>query len=249
MNRPNLESGHVLARLIEIVNTDGALQSIPAPPTSRAARPAAQGPPIPPTLTQLAQQREATNREQALRAEVDALQADLTALQNDQPIGQIRSGQIPKPVGQYPQVREGLWLNAGLGFGSFGCGSCDGTLSGGSGGLSLGTTINDRLLLGGGTTGYYRSVDGSPVSVGTLDARLRFYPVPRSGFFLTGGIGLGHISIDSETEYGVGVVLGLGWDIRIRSNLSLTPFWNGIGVSTSNADAHFGQLGLGITVH
>jgi hypothetical protein len=92
-----------------------------------------------------------------------------------------------------------------------------------------------------------------------MDARLRFYPAPTYGFFLTGGIGLGTVSTGqtgltglnsaTTTEYGVGVILGVGWDLRIRSNLSLTPFWNGIGVSTSNANVGFGQLGIGVTIH
>ena len=114
--------------------------------------------------------------------------------------------------------------------------------------------MSERLLLGVGTTGWYKSQDGIASSVGTLDARLRFYPSIASGFFLTGGLGLGTISVgvansSSESETGVGLLLGLGWDIRVGSNVSLTPFWNGTAVRTSNADANFGQLGLGITVH
>jgi hypothetical protein len=240
--------GYVLARLIEIVNTDGSLQPIPAPAAGRAARPIPQAP-VPPTAARLAQQREATQREQALKAEVDALQADLTALKNDQPISQISSDQIPPLGAQRLQAREGFWFNAGFGFGALGCDGCDGTLKGASGGLSLGGTINDKLLLGAGTTGYYKSVDGNTISAGTLDARLRFYPVRTSGFFLTGGVGLGHISFDTVTEYGVGVVLGLGWDIRVRPNLSLTPFWNGAGIGTANDTFTVGQFGLGITLH
>jgi hypothetical protein len=245
--------GYVLAHLIEIVNTDGS-QAIPAP-ASGAARSLAQGPPIPPTFAQLPPQRDQTTaRERALKANVDAMQVELDALQRDQPAGQIQAGQIPQPLAQHPQAREGLWFNAGLGLGSLSCNGCDATLSGLSGGLSLGGRINDRLLVGVGTTGYYKSENGSALSVGTLDARLRFYPVLTSGFFLTGGVGLGTITagvvgFGTQTESGVGVVLGLGWDIPIRSNLSLTPFWNGVGVRTSDANASIGQLGLGITLH
>jgi hypothetical protein len=55
--------GYVLAHLIELVNTDGSLQPIPAPATSRAARPIAQGAAIPPTPTRLPLQRDkATER-------------------------------------------------------------------------------------------------------------------------------------------------------------------------------------------
>jgi hypothetical protein len=51
------------------------------------------------------------------------------------------------------------------------------------------------------------------------------------------------------SEMGWGVVLGLGYDIRISNNISLTPFWNGFAVKSSNLDANVGQLGLSITTH
>jgi hypothetical protein len=43
--------------------------------------------------------------------------------------------------------------------------------------------------------------------------------------------------------------VGLGYDIRVGQNVSLTPYWNGFAASTSNADANVGQIGLGVTVH
>jgi hypothetical protein len=109
-------------------------------------------------------------------------------------------------------------------------------------------------LLGVGTTGWYKSEDGVAVNVGTLDARVRFYPSTRHGFSLTGGLGLGTVSLGvagfgSESETGVGLMLGLGWDIRVGRNVSLTPFYNGFAVRTANADAYVDQFGLGITIH
>ena len=53
----------------------------------------------------------------------------------------------------------------------------------------------------------------------------------------------------SGSETGVGLVLGLGFDIRVGTNVSLTPFWNGYAVRSSDTNANVGQLGLGITVH
>jgi len=203
------------------------------------------------TAAQIQQQHaKAKAREQALKSEVDALQARLDALPNGQPIGQGETSQVPQPAAPRLQTREGVWFNAGFGLGTLSCIECDGWLNGLSGGLSVGRTMSDRLLLGVGTTGFYRSVLGSGLSAGSVaDARLRFYPVRTSGFFITGGMGLGSISIANESEYGLSTVLGLGWDVRVRRNLSLTPFWSGIGVVTSNANASVGQIGLGITVH
>jgi hypothetical protein len=43
-------------------------------------------------------------------------------------------------------------------------------------------------------------------------------------------------------------MLGLGYDIKIGNNVSLTPFWNGFAVRNSNSDVNVGQLGLNISV-
>ena len=70
-------------------------------------------------------------------------------------------------------------------------------------------------------------------------------PPPRC----TPGGGSGVSDFGSETETGFGALLGLGWDIRVGKNLSLTPFWNGFGVETDDVDVNVGQIGLGLTLH
>jgi len=241
--------GYVLARLVEVVDGDGTVQPRAGAPANRFAK--TQGSQIAPTAAEI-QQREmrakAAARQQALKSEVDALQAKLNALQSGQPA--THEASVDTPRAPRDQKREGVWFNAGFGLGTLSCLECDGWLNGFSGGLSVGKTVSDRLLLGVGTTGYYKSVLGIGLGAGSVaDARLRFYPVRTSGFFVTGGMGLGSISIADESEYGLSTVLGLGWDVRVASNVSLTPFWNGIGVVTSNANASVGQIGLGITIH
>jgi hypothetical protein len=147
-------------------------------------------------------------------------------------------------------ARSGFWFNGGLGVGSLGCLYCDGgRVNGLSGGLSLGGTLSDRWLLGFGTTGWVRDTTLGTLSVGTADARVRFYPSLYSGFFMTGGLGLGSISLGSLTEYGPGAVFGVGWDIRVSRNVSLTPFYNGFAMQSDLVDANVGQLGLGVTIH
>ena len=155
---------------------------------------------------------------------------------------------------QNPQTREGFWFNIGIGAGSLGCSDCDGRETGVTGGLALGGTLGKRWLLGGFSNGWTKTVDDVTLTAGTLVFGARFYPSVTSGFFLLGGIGVGTLSIDagdfgSASETGSGALLGLGWDIRVGSNVSLTPFWNGAAVSMSGGDANFGQLGIGITIH
>lgn len=160
----------------------------------------------------------------------------------------------PVPTARRAQIRDGFWFNFGFGYGVLGCKDCDGTLNGLTGGLVFGGTMSPRFLLGVGTTGWTKSEGGATLTAGTLDARLRFYPSSTGGFFLTGGLGLGSIGADvsgfgSASTTGVGLVLGIGFDVRVGENLSLTPFWNGVGIQTSDADANYGQIGLGLTFH
>jgi len=154
---------------------------------------------------------------------------------------------------QNPQTRSGFWFNAGLGVGSYGCEVCDGRESGGTGGLALGGTLGPKLLLGGGVNIWTKQVDGVTLTAGTVTALVRFYPSETGGFFLLGGLGYGteQASVDnlSLSESGAGAILGLGVDIRVGRNVSLTPFWNGLGISLDSGTSNVGQLGLGITVH
>lgn len=155
------------------------------------------------------------------------------------------------------KLREGFWLNIGSGYGALSCPHCSGdpeSPAGYSGGLSFGGTINPHLLLGIGTTSWYRSENGISLIAGTMDARIRIYPSSTRGFFLTGGIGVGTVGSDlaqlgSDSQFGGGGVVGLGWDMRVSKNMSVTPFWNGFGVATYAADASVSQIGLGLTFH
>ena len=128
-------AGYVLARLIEIVNADAASprpasEPGPVPPTSRPVRSIVQGPAIPPVLTRLQPPRDkAAEREQALKADVDARRAELKALQNeplepvassDQSIGPAVAREPPTP--RRPNVtRTGatvdkkVWIDVNLG--------------------------------------------------------------------------------------------------------------------------------------
>ena len=151
-------------------------------------------------------------------------------------------------------VRDGLWFSGGLGYGAMGCENCSNYEGGVSGGLSVGGTISPRFLLGVGTSGWTRSEAGGRLTVGLLDARVRFYPRARGNFFLTGGLGVGSVKASisgfgSATETGVGAILGLGYDWRVSRNASVTPYWNGFAMRNDNIDANVGQLGLAVTLH
>jgi len=168
-------------------------------------------------------------------------------------------------------TRHGLWGNVGIGFGSLGCRDCGDSdrYNGLAGDFAVGGTLSPRLRLGFGSSGWTRSTTGSirhlgdvkaTTTVSTLDARVRFYPKISSGFFVTGGLGLGMLSdrvsqagtkIDSlsATSLGGGAVLGIGWDINMTKHFSLTPSYTGFAMQSSTLDRNVGQIGLGITIH
>ena len=154
---------------------------------------------------------------------------------------------------QNAQVRDGFWISGGLGYGMLGCEDCGDREGGMSGGLSLGGTVSPRFLIGIGTSGWTKSQDGATLTVGLVDARVRFYPRTTGGFFLTGGVGVGSMRGSfgnlSATESGPGVILGLGYDWRVSPNASVTPYWNGYGMKNDNVDANVGQLGIAVTLH
>jgi hypothetical protein len=155
---------------------------------------------------------------------------------------------------QHKQTRQGFWFNVGLGYGTLGCKDCSGRTGSLSGGLALGGTLSQKVVIGGGTNGWTKSEGGATLTVTTLTALIRFYPSATGGFFLLGGLGVGQIhgsvsGFGSATETGAGAVFGLGYDIRVGNNLSITPFWNGFAMNSSNSDANVAQIGLGLTVN
>jgi hypothetical protein len=167
-------------------------------------------------------------------------------------------------------TRQGMWGNIGIGFGTLGCQDCDGDrLNGLAGEGSIGWTLSPRVRLGIGSSGYAKSASGPiafldesmSISLTTVDARLRFHPKATSGFFVTGGLGVGVLRMkdsisyngtvlatDRTSEVGAGAVLGIGWDIGISKHVSITPSYTGFSMASSTADANVGQLGIGITI-
>jgi|GEM_PF-997796 len=168
--------------------------------------------------------------------------------------GAVALPRLEDPPAKPRHLRRGFWFSGGLGYGSLGCENCGGREGGLSGGIQLGGSLSQKVLLGGGTNGWTRDEGGATLTVGTVAAVIRFYPSSTGGFFLLGGLGLGTIYVDvdgfgSDTETGAGALVGLGYDFRVGENVSLTPFWNGFAVKTANADANVGQIGLSVTLH
>jgi hypothetical protein len=145
--------------------------------------------------------------------------------------------------------RGGAWYHLGFGFGRVACGGCFSSSDGMSGGMILGGAISPRVLLGVGTSAFHRSDLGARLTIGTVDARLRLYPLPRIPAFVTGGLGIGGVRLASQNEFGTGAIVGAGWDVAVGRNLSVTPFFNRFLIRSSVIDADVDQIGIGFTIH
>lgn len=159
---------------------------------------------------------------------------------------------------QAQQAREGFWGSFGVGWATLGCSDCDDRIEGTGAAISLGGTLSPKWQLGGSANNWYKSEDNTTLTVTLVSVAAKFYPSERGGFYLMGGVGIASIDAQigddglnlSGRETGTGILLGLGYDIRIGRNVSLTPFWNGIGTRYDGGDdLNFGQLGLGISIH
>ena len=161
---------------------------------------------------------------------------------------------------QEVQAHRGLWGGFGIGGGvnltdTFE----DGSLWGFSGYGRIGGTLNQRVLLGAESSGWIGSQDGVDYSRGNLSALLLFYPSPRGGFYLKGGVGFAYITtsisssttIDgvfyfnsvSQSKGGFGATAGVGYDVRLGRNIYLVPavdwYLQAVGTETSGV---FGTL-------
>lgn len=142
----------------------------------------------------------------------------------------------------HPQERNGFWIGFGVGVGSANltCDDCEGGReTGGVGFLRMGGTLNDRILLGGEVNVWSKEQDGITVNLYDLLATMTVYPRPASGFFVKGGLGaaftdneihVGNQTITTDLGTGLGLLVGAGYDVRVKRNLSITPavsFWYG----------------------
>lgn len=170
---------------------------------------------------------------------------------------------------QYAQRRDGFWLGFGLGYGTgdVTCDNCgEGPREGGvTAFLKLGGSPSRNVLIGGAINGWSRERGGTTETMGNVTASVYFYPSAASGLFLTGGLGFSNYWVDTSPEVrgtGWGFTGGIGYDIRVGRNVSLTPVVNflfgGVGdLELSGAGGTFAtgweqnviDFGLGVTFH
>jgi hypothetical protein len=167
-------------------------------------------------------------------------------------------------------ARQGFTVSFGLGAGSAGFsyeGLSTDRLAGPSGYLRLGGAVSPSLIIAGETHGFTRTEGTLTSSVGYLMAVAQWYPQPAGGFHLLGGIGVGAIQetdddpAGSELEsVGGALQIGMGYDVRMSRNFSLTPYINFLGLGGGepkidgtpmggSLSANVVQFGLGFSWH
>jgi hypothetical protein len=170
---------------------------------------------------------------------------------------------------QRPNTREGFWIGFGLGGGSVGvdCPTCsEDRTTNTSGYFKLGGTVSPRVLMGFESNGWTNSEVAFDESLGFASFIVAWYPSATGAFFLKGGVGamayVAEDGVDELTATAAAGSIGLGIDIRIGRNLSLTPYMNIFSSSPAkfrfndipapagqDITANLVQIGLGLTWH
>jgi hypothetical protein len=153
---------------------------------------------------------------------------------------------------QHPHVRQGFWIGFGLGYGSLGASDCDGCgrEGGFTGVFRLGGKLSDRWLLGFESNAWIEEEFETTFSVSTSTATAYFYPNPASGLHLKGGLGVGYIDVeDVGDETGTGLLLGIGFDLRVGRNISIVPGASWFLADFDDGSLNLLQVGAGVTLH
>jgi hypothetical protein len=151
-------------------------------------------------------------------------------------------------VAQQEQTRQGFWIGGGLGYGSLGCSGCD-RVGAPSGYFKLGGTLRQNILLGVETNGWTKSELGQRLTMGNLSGAVYWYPMVTNGLFIKGGAGYSILDNGVANTSGFGLLGGVGYDVRVGRNLSITPVANWFRGSFNGGSADVLQLGLGVTSH
>lgn len=173
-------------------------------------------------------------------------------------IAVLSIGLVPlRADAQNPQTRQGFFIGLGLGVGSFGAEGDDGRETGGAAHITLGGTLTPRVLLAGEIAGWTKEEDGARLSHSNITAIVQFYPIVDSGLFVRGGVGGSNLRVSASSggfsfsfdENGLGLTGGLGYDIRVGSNFSITPYGLFVWGDFDGGSANHFQGGLGVTWH
>ena len=148
---------------------------------------------------------------------------------------------------------QGFWFTLGGGPGSnrIDCDQCE-TIDrfwGGQGYLQAGGTLSDNFQVGGEIAFWHRSGEENDATIIGVHSIAHWFPF-HAGFFVKGGLGVTHVKsefdVASERENGgatgLGVELGLGWDLPIGDSFSLVPTAGSMVAAVGGVDLSVGPI-------
>lgn len=169
---------------------------------------------------------------------------------------------------QYPQRRDGFWVGFGLGYGTSNvtCDICGGgpRKDGITGFVKAGGAPSRNVLIGGAVNSWSHSDGSATETMTNVTASLYLYPDARSGLFVTGGLGFSNYHVNTDPSFdgtGWGFTGGVGYDLRVGRDVSLTPVVNyvyggvgdvnqaGSGAVRTQWKQNVVEFGLGVTFH
>jgi hypothetical protein len=177
---------------------------------------------------------------------------------------------LASPALAQSAARQGFTISFGLGAGSAGFsyeGSATDRIAGPSGYLRLGGAVTPSLIIAGESHGWTHNEGSVTSNVGYLMAVAQWYPQPAGGFHLLGGVGVGAVNEEDTaplgyelTSVGGALQVGMGYDMRMSRNFSLTPYVNFLGLgggepkingsgAGGSLSANVVQFGLGFSWH
>ena len=168
-----------------------------------------------------------------------------------------------------PNPREGFWLAIGLGAGAESFRADDGLgwsddKGGAVGYLKLGGTVSPSLLLGAEaqvwSARYYGRtyLEDYDRTLGSLLAIAQVYPSSRGAVWLKGGVGFARDELDLfgpptrptvTGRNGVAFDLGLGYDVRVGRQVSVTPSLDLVWQRYESHDERLVNLAIVVTFH
>ncbi|HEX2250240.1 MAG TPA: hypothetical protein VHH32_07810, partial [Gemmatimonadales bacterium] len=111
----------------------------------------------------------------------------------------------------------------------------------------------ENILLGVEMNGWTKSEAGATVTMGNMSAAAYWYPMATQGLFIKAGAGYSILGVEddlgSDNDTGFGFLGGVGYDIRVGRNLSITPVANWFRGGFNNGSANVLQFGVGVTSH
>jgi hypothetical protein len=101
--------------------------------------------------------------------------------------------------------------------------------------------------------GWTKSEFDARVTMGNLSGAAYWYPMATQGLFIKAGAGYSVLSADdgtgSASDTGFGLLGGVGYDVRVGRNLSITPVANYFRGGFEGGSANVLQIGVGVTSH